>query len=173
MDILVERGLRAQLKKGSLLTGQLYVDLDIHPDAPPGKIVYEGRYPELPTLPTSVEEITRDVTRIVDKLQKLPLEQIGNDLRDAMQHLSKTIAHLEKLVARFDQEVAPAATATLEQAETTLTKVDGLLNADSPMGHEMKRALGDLADAARNISILADYLERHPEALIKGKGTSK
>ncbi|HID30907.1 MAG TPA: MCE family protein [Desulfobacterales bacterium] len=173
MGILVDKGLRGQLKQGSLLTGQLYIDLDIHPDAPPGKIVYEGRYPELPTLPTPVEEITRDVTRIVKKLGKLPLEQIGNDLLDATQHLSKTIAHLEKLVARFDKEVAPAATATLQQAQTTLTKVDRLLNADSPMGHEMKRALGELADAARNISILADYLERHPEALIKGKGTSQ
>ena len=120
-----------------------------------------------------MEEITRDVTRIVDKLEKLPLEQIGNDLRDATQHLSKTIAHLEKLVARFDKEVAPAATATLQQTQTTLAKVDRLLNADSPMGHEMKRALGELADAARNISILADYLERYPEALIKGKGTSQ
>ena len=173
LELLVEKGLRAQLKKGSLLTGQLYVDLDIHPDAPPGKIVYTGRYPELPTIPTSIEEITRGVTRIVDKLEKLPLEQSGKDLRDATQHLSKTIAHLEKLVGRFDKEVAPAATATLEQAETTLTKVDRLLNADSPMGHEMKRALGELADAARNISILADYLERHPEAVIRGKGKTQ
>jgi paraquat-inducible protein B len=173
MEILVEKGLRAQLKRGSLLTGQLYVNLDIHPDAPPCKIGYDGRCMEFPTLPTPIEEITSDVTRILDKLEKLPLEQIGNDLRDAMQHLSKTIAHLEKLAQKFDKQVAPAASATLQKAQKSLTKVDRLLNAESPMGHEMKHALEELADAARSIRSLSDYLERHPEALIIGKGTSQ
>ena len=173
IEILVEKGLRAQLKTGSLLTGQLYVDMVIHPDAPSCKIVYGGRCPEFPTLPTPMEEVTKDVTRIVDKLSKLPLDQIVKDLRDAMHHLSRTAEHLEKLIQNFDNEVAPAASATLEQAQKTLTKMDRLLNADSPMGHEMKRALGELADAARNISILADYLERHPEALIRGKGKTQ
>ncbi|MBW2196074.1 MAG: MCE family protein [Deltaproteobacteria bacterium] len=166
IEILVGKGLRAQLKQGSLLTGQLFVDLDIHPDAPPKKIIRGERYVEFPTVPTSIEEITGDVIRIVDKLSNLPLEQIGDDLRNTMKQLSKTIAHLEKLAQNFDKEVAPATTATIKQAEKTLTKIDRLLNAESPMGHEMKRALEEL-------SSLSDYLERHPEALIKGKGTNK
>jgi paraquat-inducible protein B len=173
MEILVEKGLRAQLKKGSLLTGQLYVDLDIHPDAPSCKMVYGGRCPEFPTIPTPMEEITGDVTRIVDKLSKLPLEQIGNDLRVAIKHLSRTAEHLKELIENLDKEVAPEASATLQQLQNTLTKVDRLLDAKSPMGHEMSRALTELAEAARSIRFLSDYLERHPEALIKGKGTSK
>jgi paraquat-inducible protein B len=147
--------------------------MDIHPDAPSCKIVYGERCPEFPTLPTPMEEVTKDVTRIIDKLSKLPLDQIVKDLRDAMHHLSRTAEHLETLIQNFDKEVAPAASATLEKAQKTLTKMDRLLNADSPMGHEMKRALGELADAARNISIMADYLERHPEALIRGKGKTQ
>jgi len=169
MEILVKKGLRAQLKKGSLLTGQLYVDLDIHRDAPPGKIVYAGRYPELPTLPTPMEEITRSITQIVDKLDKLPLEQIGNDLRDTMAHLNKSTEQLKDLMQNLDEHLAPAVTATLEQTETTLIKLERLLNAESPTGHELKRALGELADAARNISVLADYLGRHPDSLVFGK----
>ncbi len=169
MEILVEKGLRAQLKTGSLLTGQLLVGLDLHPEASPAKINWDGRYPELPTIPTPMEEITSGVTRIVEKLDTIPLEQIGKDLQQTMANLSKTTANLQKLVQKLDANVAPAATDTLKQAQTTLIKVDRLLNADSPTGHELKRALAELADAARNIAILVDYLERHPDSLVFGK----
>ena len=169
MDHLVEKGLRAQLKTGSLLTGQLLIGLDFHSDAPPAKINWDGRYPEMPTIPTPMEEITSGVTRIVEKLDTIPLEQIGKDLQKTMANLSKTTAEMEKLVQKLDANVAPAATDTLKQAQTTLIKVDRLLNADSPTGYELKRALEELADAARNISILVDYLEQHPDSLVFGK----
>ncbi|UCG20168.1 MAG: MCE family protein [Deltaproteobacteria bacterium] len=172
MEFLVEKGLRAQLKQGSLLTGKLYVAMDMYPDAPSAKIVWSEPYAELPTLPTPIEEITRNVTKIVEKFEKIPLEEIGNDLRDTMAHLNKTTEQLQKLVQNLDASVVPAANATLEQTQKTLIKVDRLLNADSPTGHELKRALGELADAARNISILVDYLERHPESLVFGKDGS-
>jgi paraquat-inducible protein B len=168
-EILVEKGLRAQLKQGNLITGQLYIDLDMYPDEPPRKIVYGGKYPELPTIPTPIEEITRGITKIVDKLEKLPLEQIGKDLRETLAHLNKSAEQLLKLMQNLDETVAPAATATLERSQTTLIKLDKLLSAESPTGHELKRALAELADAARNISVLADYLGRHPESLVFGK----
>ncbi|MBW2565844.1 MAG: MCE family protein [Deltaproteobacteria bacterium] len=168
-EILVEKGLRAQLKQGSLLTGQLYVDLDIHPDEPPRKIIYSGKYPEIPTVPTPMEEITRSITKIVEKVEKLPLEEIGNDLRDTMAHLNKSTERLEGLIKNFDEKVAPAVTATLNQTQTALIKVERLMSAESPTGHELKRALSELADAARNISVLMDYLGRHPESLVFGK----
>ncbi len=168
-EILVEKGLRAKLKQGNLLTGQLYIDLDMYPDEPPRKIVYGGKYPELPTIPTPLEEITRSITKIVDKLEKLPLEQIGKDLRDTLAHLNKSTEQLQKLMQNLDEKVAPAATATLERSQTTLIKLDRLLSAESPTGYELKRVLAELADAARNISVLADYLGRHPESLVFGK----
>jgi paraquat-inducible protein B len=169
MEFLVEKGLRAQLKQGSLITGQLYVSLDMHPDARPAKIIWGEPYAQLPTIPTSMEEITRTVSKVVEKFEKIPLEQIGNDLRDTMAHLNKTTEDLQKLVQNLDASTVPAANATLEQTQKALIKVDRLLNAESPTGHELKRALGELADAARNISILADYLERHPDSLVFGK----
>ncbi|MGD9105713.1 MAG: MlaD family protein [Desulfobacterales bacterium] len=168
-EVLVEKGLRAQLKQGNLLTGQLYIDVDMYPDEPPRKIVYGGKYPEIPTIPTPIEEITRGITRIVDRLEKLPLEQIGKDLRETLAHLNKSTEHLVKLTQNLDERVAPAATAMLERSQTTLTKLDRLLDGESPTGYELKQALTDLADAARNISVLADYLGRHPESLVFGK----
>ena len=89
-----------------------------------------------------------------------------------MAHLNKTTEDLQKLVQNLDASVVPAANATLEQTHKTLIKVDRLLSAESPTGHELKRALGELADAARNISILVDYLERHPDSLVFGKDAS-
>jgi len=168
-EILVEKGLRAQLKQGNLLTGQLYIDLDMYPHEPPRKIVYGGKYPEIPTIPTPIEEISRGITRIVDRLEKLPLEQIGNDLRQTLAHLNKSTEQLVKLMKNLDETVAPAATAVLEGSQTTLMKVDRLLSAESPTGHELKHALEELSNAARNISVLADYLGRHPESLVFGK----
>jgi paraquat-inducible protein B len=173
LEKLVEKGMRAQLKTGSLLTGHLFVDLDFHPDAPPAQIKYDGVYPELPTVPAPLEEITKSVTKIVDKLDQIPLEQIGNDLRDTMAHLNKSTEQLQKLMQNINEKVAPAATATLEKTETTLTKVGRLLDAESPTGYELKRALSELANAAHNINLLTDYLERHPESLVYGKEKSQ
>jgi paraquat-inducible protein B len=169
IEILVEKGFRAQLKQGNLITGQLYIDLDMYPDESPRKILYGGKYPEMPTIPTPIEEITKGITRIVDRLEKLPLEQIGKDLRDTLAHLNKSTEQLQKLMQNIDEKVAPAATAVLERSQTTLMKLDRLLSAESPTGHELKRVLTELADAARNISVLADYLGRHPESLVFGK----
>jgi len=169
IEILAEKGLRAQLKLGNLLTGQLYIDLDVYPDEPLKKVLWDEEYPELPTIPTPLEEITKSVTRIVDKLDRIPLEQIGNDLRETLAHLNKSTEQLSKLMQNLDKTVAPAATATLEQSQTTLVKLDRLLDAESPTGHELKRALSELADAAHNINVLTDYLGRHPESLLYGK----
>jgi paraquat-inducible protein B len=168
-EILVEKGLRAQLKQGNLLTGQLYIDLDMYPDEPPRKILYDGKYPELPTIPTNIEEITKGITRFINRLEKLPLEQIGKDLQETLDHLNKSTEQLSRLMQKLDETVAPAAAATMTQSKATLMKLDRLLSAESPTGHELKRVLTELADAARNISVLADYLERHPESLIFGK----
>ena len=169
VERLVEKGLRAQLKQGNLLTGQLYINVDMYPDEPPRKIVYGGKYPEIPTIPTPIEEVTRGITKIVDRLEKLPLEQIGKDLRETLAHLNKSTEQLHKFMQNLDGTVIPAATDMLERSQTTLIKLDRLLNAESPTGHELKRALAELADAARNISVLADYLGRHPESLVFGK----
>ncbi|MCK4486153.1 MAG: hypothetical protein KAU38_05240, partial [Desulfobacterales bacterium] len=119
-----------------------------------------------PTIPAPLQQITARVNQLLNKLEKLPIEQIGNDLRD-------TLEHTKLLVQNLDSNVAPAVSTTLEQAQKTLASAESVLDSESPSHHELKRALKELAEAAHAIRILADYLERHPEALIKGKGTSQ
>lgn len=169
-EILVKRGLRAQLQLGNLLTGQLYIDLDFHPDAPPGKIIYGGKYPELPTVPTTIEELTKGMTQIIKKLEKLPIEQIGHSFQETMNRFESSAERIDTLMQNLDEAVVPETIATLAKTRKTLVKVDRLLNAESPTGHELKRALDEIADAAHSISILAEFLEKHPESLIQGKG---
>ena len=151
-DIIKEfiaRGFRAQLKTGNILTGALYVDLDFHPEAEKAEVRVVNGYPVLPTVPTSLEEITRSVSAVLDKIKGFPFDKIGADM-------TQTIANLDK---------------TLVQAEGTLKTIDTMFAADAPISQELQISLRELADAARSLRILSDYLERHPEALLKGKGT--
>jgi paraquat-inducible protein B len=186
---LVSKGLRAQLKTGSLLTGQLYVDLDFHPDAPKAEIKHKGKFPEVPTIPAPLQIITARVNSLLSKIETVPIEKIGKDLGDTLKNvknltdsaellqavkaLNETLQHTRQLVQNLDSNVAPAISSTLEQAQKTLVSVEGTLGKDSPMQHEIRRALKELGDAARSIRVLADYLERHPDALIYGKGKAQ
>ncbi|MFH1991687.1 MAG: MlaD family protein [Pseudomonadota bacterium] len=186
---LVSKGLRAQLKMGNLLTGQMFIELDMQPNAPPQSIVWSGEYPELPTMPTPIETIATGLARLIDRLDKLPIEQIGQDLQDAVQgtgrlvnspelqkalhSLNEALKQVNELAANLNTDTAPAVGTTLEQTRKTLAAVEKVLGSDSSLNQEARRALEELAAAAGAIRTLADYLERHPEALLRGKGNSQ
>ena len=69
----------------------------------------------------------------------------------------------------LDSNVAPAIGSTLDQVQKTLASVQGTLGQDAPLPHELRQTLKELAEAARGIRILTDYLERNPDSLIYGK----
>ena len=147
LERLVARGLRAQLKTGNLLTGQLYVDLNFYPDAPKEELRFSGKYPVIPTIPTSLDEMTRSVRTLLKKLNEFPLDQIGNDL-------TRSLASLDE---------------TINQAEATLKTIDNMFAPNAPLPQELQAALEEMTEATRSLRVLTDYLERHPEALLKGK----
>ena len=107
INLMVENGLRAQLKTGSLLTGQLLVDFDLHPDAPPAKIDWEAEIPEFPTIPAPLEEITASLAQLLNKFERLPIEQIGNDLRDTAHGANQLVnsAELREAIAALNATV--------------------------------------------------------------------
>jgi len=190
MDFLVEKGLRAQLKTGSLITGQLLVAIEMHPEAPPAKINWEGRYPELPTVPTAMEEMTTSLTQLLNKFEKLPIEQIGNDLRDtvagakqlinspdlqkSITALNETLGQAQKFVATLNTGVAPEMKTAVSNLNSALIQAQKLTKSlNSNVAPQLDRTLKELQAAARSIKVWAAYLERNPEALIRGKGKSK
>jgi len=172
MDRMVRKGFRAQLKPGSLLTGTLFVDLGYfpYPQAGARAAARSGGYPEIPTIPSSMGALVDNLARLVDHLQKLPLEEIAGQLRDTFPALRDTLEQTRALMARLDTETAPQAKATLAQAQTTLAALERTLGADSPTQADLRNALEEFAKAARALRNLADTLERHPESMIFGKG---
>jgi paraquat-inducible protein B len=239
LKMMVERGLRAQLELQSLVTGQLMVQLDFHPDTPIELVAIDLEHEEIPTIRSSLEELSRTI-------KTLPLNELANRLTSAIAGidravnapevtgslitLNQTLKDIQTLVRNLDRRVDSLASATEEtvkdygkvarnldsrieplaagitgvrkdvqklarnldgqvtrlaksiektsesantalvQAKKTLASIEGITGKDSAMIYQIKKALGELSAAARSIRDWADYLERHPEALIRGKG---
>ena len=175
--LVEQRGLRAQLRSGSLITGQLFVALDYFPDAPKAKIDWSRDPVELPVMPSEITDLEQKVTGILAKLDKLPYEAIGADLTKALVSLDQTLKSADKAVNRIDAELTPGLKTTIEDLRRTIVSADGVLNStdatlvgkDAPAQQELRDALQEIARAARSLRVLTDYLEQHPDALIRGK----
>ena len=183
---LIAEGMRGQLKTGSLITGQLYVDLDFHKDAAKATLREQDGYPVLPTVPAPIEEVTTKVKNILTKVEAFPLETIGDDLssvlgsarglvesnqtKQALAELEQTIKDLTSITSQLDNSIAPELTAILSQSRAVVANINALIGVDAPLSVESVRTIRDIGAAARSIRTFADYLDRHPEALIRGKG---
>jgi paraquat-inducible protein B len=167
---LVRKGLRAQLKMGSLLTGNLFVDIGFHPKAPVRASTRSGPYLEIPTLPSTGGALLESLAKVAEKLQKLPLEELAGQLRTTIPALRETLEQTKALMTRLDTQTAPQAQATLAQAQATLAALEQVLRSDSPNQTDLHNALDEFTRAARALRDLADTLERHPEAMVFGKG---
>ncbi len=171
------RGLRAQLASGSLVTGQQFVALGYF--AKPGhtKIDWSAPRPELPTVPSLLPELEAKLSRIIDKLEKLPLDAIGQDLRAALATMNEALASARGLLDGVNADVVPALEETLGDARGALGAAEKMLSSTqanlvgpgAPGQVELRNAMQEIARAARSLRVLADYLERHPEALLRGK----
>jgi paraquat-inducible protein B len=173
LDALVAQGLRAQLKSGSLLTGSLYVALDFFPDAPKTALDWSKQPLVLATVPGTLDELQAALLHISRKLDNVPVEEIAADLHKAIKTMDTTLQSADKLVKQLDSGVAPQARATLEQARKTLATVEHTLSSDSPMQQDLRDALREMGRAAESLRTLTDYLDRHPESLIRGKTEDK
>ncbi|MTW19722.1 intermembrane transport protein PqiB [Allochromatium palmeri] len=189
IERLVERGLRAQLKLDSMLSGALYVDLDVDAEAPAGRLVQQGEYMVIPTRPGSLEAMTTQLASVLEKLDTVPIEQIGRDLsqtaaganalvnapelKGAVVELEATLAQVHAVAARLDRELGPELTKTLRESTATLERARALLSDRSPLYVEIQRTLQEVSSAARSMRLLTDYLERHPESLLQGKGRGR
>ncbi|MBK5054008.1 MCE family protein [Burkholderia sp. R-69927] len=165
-DYLVKKGLRAQLRTASLLTGQLYIAIDFFPSAPKATVDWSKTTPQLPTVPGNLQGLQESITSLVAKLNKIPFEGIGNDLR-------KTLNDADTLMNTINTDVAPEAKSTLATARETLTSANRALQSDSPLQQSTAETMRELSRTAASFRALAEYLQRHPEALLRGKTEDK
>lgn len=186
MEMLVEKGYRAQLDTGNLLTSQQLIVVSLIPDAPPASIVWGGPYPVFPTIPKTIQGIKEKVARIIDKIDRMPIRQIGDDLRDTIHGVKKLVnsPEMEKALHNLDASleesrmllsdlrtnIAPQLSATIDEAKSALEGAGTILKSDSPLQIRMNGALDEVTKASRSLRHLLDYLEQHPESLVHGKG---
>ena len=160
LDVLVQRGLRAQLQTGSLLTGQLFVELEIFPKLSQKALIMTGKYPEIPTVPSTMDELQSTVSDVMADIQKLPLDKIAQELLGTMKGANRLVnsPELHKFVTKVST--------VLDEVQTLTRDVDqavvGVADPDSPAMVNLSSSLEELSAAARSIRELADYLETPP-----------
>jgi len=201
---LREQGLRAEVMNGSLVTGQLYIDLDFHPDLPARLADVKAPYPQLPSAPNPLEQLGDRVQETLDKISKLPLERVANDIAETLEAVRdlvrekeirtalasasgagrearKTLSDLDRLVldaqaklAQVDPgKVANDVGAALGAVERSLGALQGAVDGAGGVEAQLNQTLHEIGRAAVAVRTLAEYLERHPEALIGGKPAPK
>ncbi len=171
---LIEAGMRARLESESFVTGQLYVSLDFFPGTPITLLHVQGGFPEIPTVPAPLEEVTRSLSGLLAQLKTLDLSGTVRSLRSAIDginrlvnspSISRTINELPSTVASVRRLVG--------HADVAVDKIGGSLESTlavrGPVFVELERTLVDVQRAAEAIRQLADFLRRNPNALITGK----
>jgi len=170
IDPMVKRGFRAQLRSGSLLTGQLFVALDFIKDVPPAGIDWHTTPPTMPTAPGSLDSLQDSLASITRKLDAIPYDQLATDLHRDLGDLDASLKHVDSLVQHLDTGVVPEAQQTLADARKAVDDLRKTLGTvDQTVGPQATNALNEVSKAAASLRGLADYLERHPESLLKGK----
>jgi paraquat-inducible protein B len=265
---MIERGLRAQLQTDSLVTGLLFIQLDlppaISPEAAPREATTDPatKLLEIPTVPTTLQEVSNTVRQVLDKLAELPLEEMlrsfegtllginrlvnAPEVLEAIHNLNVTLTGMQQVLQQADTQVthvASSATTTLaslnkaameiqqlaqqtqllvqhvdkqfgqvassaattlgqvgkltqtvnaqvltlatslsqmaegtlqaiERMRETLTAAQQFVTPSAPVGYELVKTLREFSETARSLRVLANYLERHPNALVFGRQES-
>ena len=180
-QMVEEKGLRAQLKTGSLITGELYVAFEYIPNASKPRIDWTQDPLELPVVPGGFANIEAKLSSILTKVDNMPLDAIGVEVKDALASLTQTLKDADILVKRVDAQLLPEGTKTLEDLRRAIGSADRVLKntdstlfgKDSPAPQDLRDTLQEVTRAARSVRVLVDYLERHPEILIRGKSEEK
>lgn len=162
LGTFVDNGLRAQARSGNLLTGQLYVALDFFPKAEKVAFDPSARPVVLPTVPGSLEQLQEKLEAVVDKLNKLPVDRIANNL-------DSNLIELRKGLTQFNAKTLPGVQSTLADVSKTLQSASSTLAEDSPQREKLTETLDELGRMSRSLRELSDYLGRHPESLIRGR----
>jgi len=162
---LIERGVRARMLSQSLLTGQKYIDLDFLPEEPARLAGITRRYPELPTTPTAMEKLGDKAETFFEKLAELPIDDMLEDVRKALQSLRELLSSpdLKGAIAgahRATRSLEPAiseAHAAIVDARAVIRELDGKVKA---VGGDAQTTLGEMRETLDQAQQTLDSLER-------------
>ncbi len=180
LERMVAAGLRAQLRPGNLLTGQLYVALSFVPKAAPASLVEVDGALTLPTVPSAFADLQPQLADIIQRISEIPFDDIGRDVqatlkstREATQALEKTLASANATIEALSPQVQGSVAdlrALLDTAQRALDNLDRhVTQPDAPLQRNANEALRELGRAAQALRVLSEYLQQHPESMLRGK----
>jgi paraquat-inducible protein B len=179
---LIARGLKAQLGLDSIVTGQLFVQLDFMPEVPIRMMAEDDEdYQEIPTAPSPLEKLQETLQQIplaelaqktVAAIEKIEDLLSSNDIQDAFGNLNALMKELEVVTKNIDSKtdgLAQEFKVASAQLTTTLKTLQSTLEQSDPLLGKTSAAMDEVSNSARALRRLADYLEQHPESLLRGK----
>ncbi len=190
LNALLASGYRARLAQSPPLIGGRSVSL-APVKAGRAQLAGGGAYPLIPSENASsdIDDLTSQADLILRKVNAIPIEAIGQDVRqitgrlrqitaspaltDSLNHLDSTLAQVDQIMGQVKPQIGPLVAKlnqAADQVSGTAAAARGVLSGDgSGQDASLPGAIQQLTEAARSIRSLTDYLGRHPEALIKGK----
>ena len=173
---LVDSGLRAQLRTGNLLTSQLYVALDFMPKLPRVVVAANDGVITLPTVAGTLSELQPQVARIVENLSKIPFQAIAVSVQATLGEVTAAVNSFKGLTPEAQkalggvQATLTEVQRTLGAAQSSIQRLDrNLLSEEAPLQRNVELTLMEVQRAAQSLRVLADYLQLHPEAVLRGK----
>jgi paraquat-inducible protein B len=189
---LIIRGLRAQLQTQSMVLGLKYVKLDLFPETPPILMGLQPEYIEIPSIPTTEEELVNKLRRSMEQLEQVPLAEISQavlkmagsidrlanseELTGAIVAFNETMDETRVLLRKMDTNLGPlvsdlsrasnALEATLVSADTLLVHINSVTGENQ---EQLYSTFAELSETAKSLRLLLDYLQRHPDAIMWGK----
>ena len=129
------------------------------------------------------EDMVKSANRVLDGINGVVnapgLHQTIETLPATVANVNQAVTSLRELAERLDDKQGPffdslkgtsdKTSATLEQARLTLQTVQTLVDPGSPLATQLSASLQEMAGAARSMRLLADYLERNPSSLVRGR----
>lgn len=192
---LVDAGLRATLESQSLVTGLLFVGLDIQPDSGATSLPIKSRYPQIPTLPSTFEQFSATLTEVLKQIRQVNFKKLGDgitqtvdglnkivnspEIADTIQELDQTLIAMRQAIEEVNKAVGPVAqnveeatkeaTKALESLRETIDTANALIEPDAPLVYEIQQAIKQVGEAARSVKQLAELVDEQPTVLLYGK----
>jgi paraquat-inducible protein B len=135
--------------------------------------LFAGYNAAWPDTASAAADLPAAVMRLVAKLNDVPLDRLATEGARTMRQMRRTLARTERLVNRVDTEIAPDLRVVLGQAGRTLGSVEQTFSSEAPLQQELRRTLRDVGGAGQAVRLLGEYLERHPESIVRGKGKDR
>jgi paraquat-inducible protein B len=196
-ELIYDLGLRAQLQQQSFITGLLYVALDLFPGTKPEFMLPpdQAPYPEIPSLPTTLEQARAKIEEIFDRLSRIDFDALGKSVGGALDGVNRLVnspdvySNLQALHATLDEirgaaadlraRISPLsnnvdATAkdlrgAIQRLQASLDRFDSLIDPSAPLLGGLAATISDIGDAARAVRQLAEQIDRNPNVILTGR----